>query len=133
MPKQQLVSTQEIRDHVMLDDNLRKLARIFRATAKKRGDDFTMLDFAQVSLRAEAQNYVNAANDADFTPQADDTDPAEHDHAQRKHALADLELRKAAVRYVYEALKRCDVAIVAEYPDLPEALDLLYWLQDNLP
>jgi hypothetical protein len=93
----------QIDAHPLLDDAERKLCKIFRTQSKKAGDSFTMLDFACVCLRATGRDYVEAAGNFASTNCI-------------ATVLADAKHRRAAVLYVYEALKK-GPAIVTETMD----------------
>jgi hypothetical protein len=106
----------EIDSHELLDAEQAKLCKVMRNTARSTRETFTLLNFAEIALRAEARDYT-AAQELTLSAQV----------------IADARLRRAAILYVYEALKASDVALIAEYPDLPEALDLLTWLNRDMP
>jgi hypothetical protein len=97
------LTDEEINAHPLLDDAERKLCKIFRTQSKKAGDSFTMLDFACVCLRATGRDYVEAAGDFASTNCV-------------ATVIADAKHRRAAVLYVYEALKK-GPAIVTETMD----------------
>jgi len=88
------VTDVEIDAHPLLDREQQKLCKIFRDNAAKAGDEFTMLDFAKIALRATGKDYAAASEygHRDLT-------------AARLPALDDLH-RRAALLYTYEALKR---------------------------
>jgi hypothetical protein len=88
------VTDVEIDAHPLLDREQQKLCKIFRDKAAKDGDEFTMLDFAKLALRAAGKDYATAS---------------EYGHTElavsRLRAL-DVLHRHAALLYTYEALKR---------------------------
>lgn len=107
----------DITTHPLLDDDQRKLARTFKRIAATKGDEFSMLDFASLVLRACARDYGNTDIDQDIAGAVN----------------ADAALRHAAVLYVYEALKACDMDIITEWPEFNEMLRSLETLNGNLP
>ena len=82
------VSEPEIDDHPLLDDEQRKICKALRRAALREERAFTMLDFAEVALRATGNDYAAV------------TDQGGHLAARR-----DRLHRLAAVLYVYEAVK----------------------------
>lgn len=68
----------------------------------------TFYDFARVALCASAADYVNA----------DDDD-------MRERAKTMRALQRAALLFVYEALKACDHAIITEWPEFDIMLQQL--------
>lgn len=86
----------EIDAHPLLDREQQKLCKSLRTIAKRNGDPFTMLQFAEIALRASGNNYAAV------------TDQGGHEAASR-----DSEHRQAAILYVYEAIK-AGPAIVSE-------------------
>jgi hypothetical protein len=113
----QSVKNAAIDSHDLLDDAARQLCKQMRTMARATGEPFSMLAFAEIHLRASAKTYA----------EADERDNA------ASTMMASRDLRRAAILYVYEALKATDIAIISEYPDLPEALDLLTWINRDLP
>lgn len=108
-----MMNTKEIDEHPVLDDELRAICKRLRHTAARISDEgFTMYGFAEISLRAAARNYAAHA-DSDVT---------------RELVHADQALKRAALLYAYEAIKNCDSAMVAEYPELDNVLDLFKWV-----
>jgi hypothetical protein len=84
----------EIDAHPLLDREQQKICKIFRDKAAKDGDEFTMLDFAKIALRATGSDYLAAS-------------------WPMLAAKCDAAHRRAALLYTYEALKR-GPAIVTE-------------------
>ena len=109
--KPKIVSAEEIRNHKILSSDDAQVVRALAAAAREQSARFTMLDFADVRLRATARDFGEASDpdDAGYTMHLRD-------------------LKKAAILFVYEALKNADMAIIKEYPEIDNALDLLYWL-----
>ena len=95
----------EIDAHPLLDDAERRLCKIFRTRSKEAGESFTMLDFACVCLRATGRDYVET-----FNQDGDGNIDSANCIAT---VVADAKHRRAAVLYVYEALKE-GPAIVTE-------------------
>ena len=91
-----IVTDVEIDAHPLLDREQQKLCKSFRTIAKRNGDPFTMLQFAEIALRASGNNYA-----------------AVTDQGGHKAARHDKEHRQAAILYVYEAIK-AGPAIVSE-------------------
>lgn len=106
----------EIKEHPLLDDDQRKVARALSKLSKREGKEFPALAFAEIALRAEAQNYAATSEDK-----------------ISEVAFADLKLRRAALLYVYEALRATDLDIVREWSELDEALRSLEYLHGDLP
>lgn len=103
-----LLSNTEIDAQTLLDQDQRSMCRIMRNHARKEGIPFTMMDFARITLRATAVDYTGA--DAEST---DD------------RTLADRALQRAALLFVYEALKACDHDIIKEWPEFNTMLQQL--------
>lgn len=91
-----IMTNDEIDAHPLLDPEQRRICKGLRNAAKSDGSSFTMLAFAEISLRATGNNY------------ADVTDQGGHEAARCDYAH-----RRAAILYVYEAIK-AGPAIVAE-------------------
>ena len=91
-----IVTDVEIDAHPLLDREQQKLCKSLRTIAKRNGDPFTMLQFAEIALRASGNNYAAV------------TDQGGHEAARR-----DSEHCQAAILYVYEAIK-AGPAIVSE-------------------
>ena len=108
----------EIEAHELLDDDQRLMLRVMRTQARRDRSPFTMLDFAQVALRASGVDYAAAY-------EADDSITA--------RVIADAQLRKNAVLYVYEALRATDNALIREWPEFDEMLRCLESLAGDLP
>lgn len=102
----------EIDAHELLDDGQRIMLKAMRRARRS----LTMLDFAQVALRATGCNYARADAGLDGSAQV----------ADRAH-------RRAAVLYVYEALRASDAAIIKEWPEFDEMLRMLVVLVEDLP
>ncbi len=121
MPKKQTETKPlrfaEINAHELLDDEQRKMCRIMSDRSHRSGESFTMLDFARISLRATGNTYAELKNDGDTA----------------KQVMADREHQRAAVLFVYEALKACDIAIIKEWPEFDEMLKNLVYLANDLP
>jgi len=90
------VTNVEIDAHPLLTRDQKKLCKIFRDEAAKAGDEFTMLAFAEVTLRASGNDYAAVTNEGGL-----------------QAAVNDAAHRRAALLYAYEALKR-GPAIVTE-------------------
>jgi hypothetical protein len=82
------MSDAEIDGHPLLDREQQKLCKGLRNLAKRRGESFTMAEFAAVALRATGNDYAAV------------TDEGGHAAAMR-----DKDHQLAAILYVYEALK----------------------------
>ena len=82
------VTDVEIDAHPLLTREHQTLCKSLRTLAKRNGDPFTMLQFAEITLRATGNNYAAV------------TDEGGHEAAMR-----DNEHRLAAILYVYEAIK----------------------------
>lgn len=111
-----MIKLKEIRSHEMLDDEQRLIATALVKIAKRDKSDFTWLAFAEVALRASAKTYAAAAELGEAPP-----------------VQEDRELRRAAVLYVFEALRACDLAIIKEWPEFDEMLKNLEYLMGDLP
>lgn len=116
----------EIDAHELLDDGQRLILKTFRNDRRsKRQPPITMLDFAQIALRANALDFAESgAYDALDVPEASEIITDEF-------VMANRALQRAAVLYVYEALQACDNALVRS--ELDPALRTLMVLVDNLP
>jgi hypothetical protein len=90
------LSNVEIDGHPLLDEEQRRICKELRNVAKKGRESFTMLDFAEIALRATGNDYAAVTDQGG--PQA-----ARFDDAHRR----------AAILYVYEAIK-AGPAIIAE-------------------
>lgn len=110
----------EIKAHEILTDEQRMLARTFRKLAQERGESLTWLEFAELSLRASARNYGEACD-----PQLGNT--------LAEQALADRELRRNAILYVYEALRATDNGFIRSGPQYAETLRNLVLLAGDMP
>ena len=95
----------EIDAHPLLDRTQRALCKLMRNTDGKR---FRMFDFARIALHATASDYANA----------DDEDIAER-------VKTEMALHRAALLFVYEALKACDHEIITQWPDFDMMLQQL--------
>jgi hypothetical protein len=78
----------QIDAHLLLDRDQQKTCKILRDLAKKEGSSFTMLEFAEIALRATGNEYARV------------TDEGGH-----QAAVCDDAHRRAAILYVYEAIK----------------------------
>lgn len=78
----------EIDAHPLLDREQREICKNLRNAARKEHRPFTMLDFAEIALRATGNDYA-------ATRDQDGYQAARHDNAHRQ----------AAILYVYEAIK----------------------------
>lgn len=112
------ITNAEIREHDLLDDEQRKIARALRGAASRRGEAFTMLGFAELALRATAVDYGAVTDE---------------DDAIAQRVIADARLRDAAVLYVYEALRATDNALIREWPEFDEMLRMIVSLAGDLP
>lgn len=115
MPQTATIPTKDIASHPLFDRDHQTMARVMSRSAKQAGRSFTMLDFAEICLRATGRDYT----------EAEDGSPAE--------AVADIAHRRAAVLYVYEALKATPLAIIAEWDGFEEMLRSLETLHGDLP
>jgi hypothetical protein len=104
----------EIDAHELLDDDQRLMLKVMRTQARRDRAPFTMLDFAQIALRAAGVDFAEA-------------DPF------LARAIADTQLRKNAVLYVYEVLRATDNALIREWPEFDEMLRCLEMLAGDLP
>lgn len=84
----QTVSIIEIDTHPLLDTAQRKLCKVLRNAALRDQVPFTMLVFAEIALRATGNDYAAV------------TDQGGHEAAK-----CDQLHRRAAILYVYEAVK----------------------------
>ena len=91
-----IMTNDEIDAHPLLDQEQRRICKGLRNAAKSEGSSFTMLAFAEISLRATGNDYAAV------------TDQGGHEAARCDDAH-----RRAAILYVYEAIK-AGPAIVAE-------------------
>ena len=90
----QTVSIMEIDAHPLLDVTQRKLCKVLRKAALRDQTPFTMLAFAEIALRATGNDYAAY-------------------QSGREAAKCDQLHRRAAILYVYEAVK-AGPPIVAE-------------------
>ena len=90
------LSNVEIDGHPLLDEGQRRICKELRNVAKKDREPFTMLDFAEIALRATGNDYA-----------------AITDLGGPRAAHLDAAHRRAAILYVYEAIK-AGPAIIAE-------------------
>ncbi len=95
----------EIDAHPMLDRDLKLMCRTMRTQSKKYGVSFAMMDFARICLHATAVDYAS-------------TDDG-------KRTAPSRELQKAAVLFVYEALKACQHEIIKQWPEFDAMLKQL--------
>ena len=95
----------EIDAHPLLNRDQRAMCKLMRNTDGRR---FRMFDFARVELHATASDYANA----------DDDDIAER-------VKTEMALHRAALLFVYEALKACDHDIIKQWPDFDIMLQQL--------
>lgn len=108
-----------IKAHPILTSDQAVMCRAFaRQRAKDGGEPFTLLEFAQIALRATARDYVEALSD---------------DRPRSVASIvADREHNQAAMLYAYEQLRACEEPIVAECPDRELALELISDTAGNL-
>lgn len=118
-----MIKLKEIREHELLDSEQRKVCEALVKHAKGGKSPFGWLQFAEVVLKGTARNYVEHL----------DSDEEETSSGRRTQARIDLELRRAAVLYVYEALRACDLGIIKEWPEFDEMLKNLVYLAGDLP
>jgi hypothetical protein len=78
----------EIDGHPLLDQAQRKICKELRNLARKERRSFTMLDFAEIALRATGNDYA-----------------AVTDQGGAEAAMRDGAHRRSAILYVYEAIK----------------------------
>jgi hypothetical protein len=78
----------EIDAQPMLDQDHKLMCKAMRTQSRKDGTPFTMADFARICLRATAVDFAGAES--------------------YERTVADRALQKAALVFVYEALKGCD-------------------------
>lgn len=109
-PKAIRVKNAEIDAHELLSADQRLLCKVMRNESRINGYPFEMFDFAKIALRARARDYV------------------ENDSGRQER-----DLQRAALLYVYEALKATDLAIIKEWPDFDEMLRSLEYLFGDLP
>lgn len=107
-----LLKITEIKKHELLTSDQTVMCRAMRDESRRTGEDFTMHDFAKIALRACARNYADGVG---------------------APIIADAELRRAAILYVYEALKACDIAIIKQWPEFDEMLRSLTYLSGDMP
>lgn len=118
------ITTKQISEHELLDHTDRQVADAMRRDARETKREFTMLDFAVVKLKGEARNYVES-------DEYGETDwPAQHAH---RLVTRERALKRAAIFYVYEALRAVDAPIINEWPEFDEMLRCLVTLDQELP
>lgn len=93
----------EIDAQPMLDRDQKAMCRVMRDTSRRGGGSFTMMDFARIVLGAAAVDYASEECDEDGDP-------------------AGGTLERAALLFVYEALRHCDHAIIKEWPEFDTML-----------
>jgi len=113
-PQIATMTDNQINGHPLLDRAQMKICKSLRDLAKRRGESFTMAEFAAVALRAAGNDYAAV------------TDRGGHEAAMR-----DKEHQLAAILYVYEAIK-AGPAIVAETADARGTLRDLEMLASHL-
>ena len=86
----------EIDGHPLLDQEQRNICKKLRNAARKEQRPFTMIDFAEIALRATGNDYAAAT-----------------DQGGSQAARCDIAHRQAALLYVYEAIKAAP-PIIAE-------------------
>lgn len=111
-----MLSNDEIREHPILDDEFRQIAKHLQKIARERKEPLPPEQLAEVMLRGAARNYSDASERHNAT--GDTT----------RLVQMDRELRRAALLYAYETIKGCEAAIVSEYPHLDDALELFKWV-----
>jgi len=119
-----ILTLKEIKEHPLLDADHQTMAREMREVAQGTRERFTMLDFAEICLRASARNYVDADDIADNNDGRGDT--------TAKTVMAAREMQRAAIFYVHEALKGCDIALITEWPEFDEMLKNLVTLSEDI-
>jgi len=119
-PVAQSIRPAEIKEHEILTDEQRDLARTFRKLAQGRGEDLTWLQFAEVALRAAGRDYGTASD-------------TQLGHTVAEQALADRELRRNAILYVYEALRATGHGFIRSGPQFDETLRNLVLLAGDMP
>jgi len=110
----------EIESHELLTSEQHLLCKAMRNESRRAGHDFTLYDFAKVALRATARDYVEAS----------DLSEAAREQARVTHERA---LQRAAILFVYEALKACDINLIKQWPEFDEMLRSIVMLAGDLP
>jgi hypothetical protein len=109
----------EIKAHELLTDYQRMTARTFSKLAQSRGESYTWLQFAEISLRVAGRDYATACDDG---------------HVADSVAFdADRALRRNAILYVYEALRATDNGFIRSGPQFDETLRNLVLLAGDMP
>jgi hypothetical protein len=98
MSKYKPLTTTEINGHPLLTEHMRSVCWDLVKIAKRDRTEFTMLDFARISLRATGNNYARITD---------------HDDVSAR-VIADREHQHAALLYVYESLAAAETPIIAE-------------------
>jgi hypothetical protein len=81
-----MMTNAEIDGHPLLDRDQQKVCKSLNNLAKRENRPFTMLEFAEIALRATGNDYAATSSEDDA-------------------AACDLAHRRAAILYVYEAIK----------------------------
>jgi hypothetical protein len=100
-----LLRNAEIDSQPMLDQDHKLMCKAMRTRARKDGTPFTMMDFARVRLRTAAIDYTS---DESY-----------------ERVVVDAELQRAALTFVYEALKACGHDIITQWPEFDTMLQQL--------
>lgn len=108
-----MIKLTEISVHELLNDRQRNVCKAMVKHAREEKQDFDWLKYAEINLKGTATNYVEGS--------------------RVKGTLAERDLKRAAVLYVYEALRACDVALIKEWPEFDEMLKNLGYLMGDLP
>ncbi len=104
--KRKMMRNFEIDAQPMLDRDQKAMCRVMRDTSRRGGGSFTMMNFARIALGAAAVDYASEEC-------GEDGDPAGGDARS---------LERAALLFVYEALRHCDHAIIKEWPEFDTML-----------
>lgn len=105
-----------IDSHPLLTDSQRTVCAALNRVARSKREEFTMLDFARIALRATGNDYASAIGSDDLEVYA-----------------ADREHKRAAILYVYEALKATEHPLIQDWTGLPDCLKVLKNLAEELP
>jgi hypothetical protein len=115
-PRDASTTVKAIDEHPLLTPELCKLAKHMLRISTTKHETFSLLNFAEINLRATGRDYADVSN-------------------INIAALvkADLAHKRAAILYAYEALRASEVALVFEWDGMAEALDTLQILSTALP
>jgi hypothetical protein len=108
-----MIKLTEIRAHELLDSTQRDVCWAMAKHSREAKHAFDWLKYAEINLKGTATNYVENTNDM--------------------ATLNERDLKRAAVLYVYEALRACDIPIIKEWPEFDEMLKNLGYLMGDLP